>query len=95
MEVTCESLFFIRERLYGVNEKCVRYEEIFVYEWSSMLWSTSFNKYDIKMWTNQINIVMETIGVCFLACRKDVSKPRQITSEAFDHVYGGYLMGKR
>ena len=60
-----------------------------------MLWFTPYNKYDITIWTNKRKCFIEKIGVCFLVCRKDVSKPRQITSEAFDHVYGGYLMGKR
>ena len=30
--------------------------------------------------------------ICFLVYRKDVSNPRHMTSEACEHVYGGYCM---
>ena len=37
-------------------------------------------------------MVIETIGVCFLVCRKYVSNSRHLTSEACTHVYSGYHM---
>ena len=44
------------------------------------------------MCTNKGNTVLERIVVWFLVYSTDVSNPRHITSETFDHVYGGYCM---
>ena len=60
-----------------------------------LLLLTSFNKYDIAMWYNKGNMIMETISVCLLVFRGGISNPIHITSEAYEHVNVRYCMGKR
>ena len=50
-----------------------------MFAWSSMLWFASFNKYDITIFINKINMVMEIIGVFLLVCINGVSNPRHVS----------------
>eukprot|EP00957_Ditylum_brightwellii_P104594 7969576-Ditylum_brightwellii.AAC.1 len=40
-------------------------------------------------------MVMETIGTIFLVTCKDVQTPRQVTSEANEHTFGGWRRVQR
>ena len=82
--VLAMTFFFLRLHLHTVNAQVPATYRV-QYLWCSMLWLTSINGASII--TKQ-NIVSETISFIFLVFRADVTKPRLITSEPAEHMFG-------
>jgi len=87
------TLYFLRTRLYAVNGKVLGYRTRVRLMWCSMIWITSLgykpplgtNK--ANMLANKRNCVTETIGASFLVVRKDVVRPRGVTTEGVEHTF--------
>ena len=79
------TLFFMRLHLYAVNGSGVPARHRAVYLWCSMLWLTSICGACI---ITKRNVVSETIAFMFIVLRSDVFKPRHLTSEPAEHIFG-------
>ena len=90
LTVTVISIVFMRLQLFVINSRTHLWNGRASYSWASLLWFISFQKYTSKLIFNKGNMVLETVATIFLVAIKYVKKPRNITSEANEHTYGGW-----
>ncbi len=81
----CLILFFMRLHLFAVNGTTLPARKRVYFLWSSMLFLTSVRKVSM---TTKRNLVASTVGLIFLIMRKGVNKPRLLTSEPGEHLFG-------
>lgn len=97
----CVTLYFMRLKLYAVNTKKAYYRDRISFLWASMIWLTSFESKSpmgtnqSNMTINRRNLITETIALVFAMARSDVSKPRYLTTECNEHIFGGWRGERR
>ena len=67
--VTCVSLYMARLSTYAVKAKDVPWDERLIYYWTTTMWLTIFDKSAKNVFSNQINMVTESIVMTFLFIR--------------------------
>ena len=75
--VTCVSLYMERLSAYAVNAKDVPWDERLIYYWTTTMWLTIFDKSAKTFFSNQINMVTESIVMTFLFIRSYVKNTSQ------------------
>ena len=78
------TLYFIRLRLYSINASNVLASNRVKYMWSSTLWLISIS--GVSKITKR-NLTAEMISFSFLILRKDIHKPKALTTEPAEHCY--------
>lgn len=97
----CMTLYMMRLRLYAVNAKVVDSRDRIAFMWASLLWFTSLKSKSrqttsqANMSQNRKNLITETIGMIHCMARSDVTKPRYLTTEPNEHMFGGWREDKR
>ena len=81
------TLYFIRLRLYSINASNVLASNRVKYMWSSTLWLISIS--GVSRITKR-NLAAEMISFSFLMLRKDIYKPKAMTTESAEHKFGIY-----
>ena len=95
------TLYFMRLKICAVNTKKACYRDRISFLWASMIWLTSFeckspmgnNLSNVTI--NRRNLMTETIALVFAMARSDASKPRCLTTECNEHVFGGWRGERR
>ena len=101
VSVLCVTLYFMRLKLFAVNTKRALYRDRIAFLWASLLWLTSFESKSplgtnqSNMTINKRNLMTESIALVFAMARVDVVKPRYLTTECNEHIFGGWRGQKR
>ena len=81
------TLYFIHLRLHAVNGSFIFSKNRVRYLWSSTLWLISISGVSI---VTKRNLVSEMISMSCVILRKEVFRPRALTTESAEHQFGIY-----